>query len=851
MKLSFSTRGWNDTPFDELVETAAAMGFAGIEAYNVLASAALSGAGTPFNPYSARATTRELRNRGLVIPVFDSSLDISLAQTAASAGGAGTGGAEADETGSPRDLGQADAVSQAKRLIDLAGEVRVACVCLKAQHGDESQAKAAIDELLPYAAERDVTILLETSGIFADTARLTALLDTYASDNLAALWDVHHPYRDFAEDPSTTIQNLGAYIRHVHMRDSDEDGTYNLVGEGTLPIDDVMRALSSINYDGFISMEWKPEWMEDLTDLEILLPHFVNFMRRFRYTKRSKGAYYPNHDGSGQYLWKKDELIDLTFSEVLDAMAEAFPDQYAFKYTTLDYTRTYEEFRRDVDDFARALVSLGVKPGSKVAIWATNVPAWFITFWATTKIGAVLVTVNTAYKIHEAEYLLRQSDTHTLVMIESALDSDYAAIMNELCPEIAKNAPGQPLHCEKLPFLRNVITVGFRMDGCLTFEEAFARADMVPLETIKRLADDVKPDDVCNMQYTSGTTGFPKGVMLTHRNVVNDGKCIGDRMGLSTADRMMIQVPMFHCFGMVLSMTSSMTHGATMCPMPYFSAKASLSCITQERITCFNGVPTMFIAMFNHPDYRKTDFSFMRTGIMAGAGCPPELMKRAAQPDEMNMTGIVSVYGQTESAPGSTMSAWTDPLDLRTETVGYAFPHVECKVVDPETGEEVPDGTNGEFCSRGYNTMKGYYKMPGATLSAVDAARWLHSGDLACRNPDGTFVITGRLKDMIIRGGENIYPKELEEFLYTHPKIQDVQVIGVPDKKYGEEAMACIVLREGAHATEEEILDFARERLARHKVPRYIKFVDAFPMNAAGKVLKYKMREAAVEELGL
>ena len=389
------------------------------------------------------------------------------------------------------------------------------------------------------------------------------------------------------------------------------------------------------------------------------------------------------------------------------------------------------------------------------------------------------------------------------------------------------------------------------MPGCLTFDEAMERSELVPLEKIQRMAADVRPDDVCNMQYTSGTTGFPKGVMLTHRNVVNDGKCIGDRMGLSTADRFMIHVPMFHCFGMTLSMTSSMTHGATLCPMPYFSAKASLHCITQEKITAFNGVPTMFIAMFNHEDYKKTDFSHMRTGIMAGAGCPPELMKRAAQPDEMNMTGIVSVYGQTESAPGSTMSAWTDPLDLRTETVGYAFPHVQCKIIDPETGEELPNGEVGEFCSRGYNIMKGYYKMPDATFKTVDEDGWLHSGDLLMRDDRGCFVATGRLKDMIIRGGENIYPKEIEDFVITHPKVSDCQVVGVPDKKYGEEAMACIILMEGESMTEDEIREFMMSNIARHKVPRYIRFVDSFPMNAAGKILKYKMREAAIQELGL
>jgi len=313
----------------------------------------------------------------------------------------------------------------------------------------------------------------------------------------------------------------------------------------------------------------------------------------------------------------------------------------------------------------------------------------------------------------------------------------------------------------------------------------------------------------------------------------------------------MIQVPMFHCFGMVLSMTSSFTHGATMCPMPYFSAKSSLSCINQEHITCFNGVPTMFIAMFNHPDYRKTDFSYMRTGIMAGSGCPPELMRRAARPDEMNMRGIVSVYGQTETAPGCTMSAWTDSIEVRTDTVGYPFPHVQCKVVDPETGETVAPGVNGEFRSRGYNTMKGYYKMPDSTAQAVDEGGWMHSGDLACMDENGNYRITGRLKDMIIRGGENIYPKEIEEFIYTYPKVKDVQVVGVPDVKYGEEAMAWIVPKEGETITEEEMYEYMKSRLARHKVPRYLYFCEGFPMNAAGKILKYKMREQAVEMLGL
>ncbi len=823
MKLSFSTRGWGDIPWDELVSTAADMGFAGVEVYDVIGNSRFSGKGGPFEKYNLRATVRDMRARELQIPVFDTSIDISV---------------------------EGDQVALVKQVVDLAASTGVEYVCIKGQHGTEDAVRAALDEILPYAEELGVVLLMETSGIYGDTARLTELMDGYASDYLAALWDVHHPYRDCGEDPSTTIKNLGAYVKHVHMRDSDDDGSYNLVGEGTMPIGDVILALASIDYDGYVSLEWKPEWMSDLTDMDIILPHFVNYMDRFEDTRGRRKPLYLNHDGTGEYIWKKYDLIDLTFPQVLDKMVEEIPDQLAFKYTTLDYTRTYEEFRDDVDTFARALVSMGVKAGSKVAIWATNVPAWYITFWATTKIGAVLVTVNTAYKIHEAEYLLRQSDTHTLVMIDRALDSDYVQIINELCPEIAETEPGKPLHCKKLPFLRNVITVDFKMPGCLTFEEAFERAEAVPLEKVQRMADAVRPDDVCNMQYTSGTTGFPKGVMLTHRNVVNDGKCIGDRMGLSTADRMMIQVPMFHCFGMTLSMTSSMTHGTTMCPMPYFSAKTSLSCITNEKITCFNGVPTMFIAMFNHADYKKTDFSHMRTGIMAGAGCPPDLMRKAAQPDEMNMGGIVSVYGQTESAPGSVMTAWTDPLDWRVETVGYEYPHVQCKIINPGTGEEMPDGVAGEFCSRGYNIMKGYYKMPDATRDTIDKDGWLHSGDLVMRDENGNFRVTGRIKDMIIRGGENIYPKEIEDFMITNPKVSDCQVIGVPDQKYGEEAMACIILMKGEEATEDEMREFARQRIARHKVPRYIRFVDTFPMNAAGKVLKYKMREEAARELG-
>ena len=825
MKLSFSTRGWNSLNWDEIVDNAVEMHFQGIEAYNVLNTPGYTDVAGPFNNFSLVRTYRELREKGMSIPCFDTPYDFS-----------------ADSMTVVEDL---------KRLIAMADDMRSPYVCAFARENRPDIIRRNLNLLIPDAAQHNITLLIKTSGIYTDTALLRDLLNEFACDQLAVLWDVHHPYRDNGESPAQSIKNLGAYVKHVHLRDSDDADTYDLIGEGNFPIKELMAALRSIDYDGFISLEWKPEWMDDLTDPSIIFPHFVNYMERFERSLDNKVKLFMNHDRSGFYVWKKDELINLTFSKVLDRIVEEFPDQYCFKYTTLDYTRTYSEFRDDVDNFARALVSLGVRPGSKVAVWATNVPAWYISFWATVKIGAVLVTMNTAYKSHEAEYLLQQSDTHTLIMIDKALDSNYKDIINELCPEIRSNEKGKPLHCKRLPFLRNVITVGFRQRGCLTFEEAMERKNLVSLETIQRMADEVRPDDVCNMQYTSGTTGFPKGVMLTHYNVVNNGKAIGDRMDLSTADRMMIQVPMFHCFGMVLSMTSSVTHGATMCPMPYFSAKSSLACINQESITCFNGVPTMFIAMFNHPDYHKTDFSHMRTGIMAGSGCPPELMRRAAQPDEMNMTGIVSVYGQTESAPGNTMSSWTDSLDVRCDTVGYAFPHVQCKIIDPETGEELGEGQNGEFCSKGYNTMKGYYKMPEETTRAIDSDGWLHSGDLACRDAAGNYKITGRLKDMIIRGGENIYPKEIEEFIYTHPKVKDVQVIGVPDRKYGEEAMACIIVKDGQEIGEPEMRDFITAHIARHKVPKYITFVDSFPMNAAGKVLKYKMREMAIEQLQL
>ncbi len=829
MKLSFSINGWKDYTWQDFTSLAEEIGFKGIELHTVLGSALTEKDG-PFHKYNSAATMRKLSDNGITVPCVDISADISSADITESA-----------ET--------------IKKYIDFASSIRVPYVRVYAKGENENAREnviATLSEVVAYAEEKNVTILIETCGMFADTAALRDVLMEFACDSIAALWDVYHTYCEMQEDTEKTITNLGAYIRHVHLKDSaviDGEREYCLIGEGEVPVDIVVSALSSINYNDFISLEWNPDWMPDLTEIDVIFAHFNQYMQKFQAPSRKKSHLYLNKRGTGNFVWKKEALIEKTFSQVLDKMVEEFPDQYAFKYTTLDYTRTYAEFRDDVDECCRAFLSLGVKPGSHVAVWATNIPQWYIAFWAATKIGAVLVTVNTAYKIHELEYLLKQSDTHTLILVEGYRDSHYADIIGELCPELENTKAGSPLHCRRLPFLRNVITVGFKKKGCLTWEEAIERAENVPVEEVYRIASNVDPNDVCNMQYTSGTTGFPKGVMLTHYNVVNNGKCIGDRMDLSTADRMMIQVPMFHCFGMVLAMTASMTHGATLYPLPYFTPKPSLACINQEKITAFHGVPTMFIAMLEHPDFAKTDFSHMRTGIMAGSPCPISVMKDVVE--KMHMSEITIVYGQTEASPGCTMSSTDDSLEVRVSTVGRALPEIECKIVDPETGEDLPVGETGEFVARGYNVMKGYYKMPKATASAIDKDGWLHTGDLACKTEDGNYRITGRLKDMIIRGGENIYPKEIEEFIYTHPKVSDVQVIGVPDEQYGEEIAACIILKEGESMTADEMKQYVRDHMAKHKVPRYVDFVDSFPMNVAGKILKYKMREEAIEKYGL
>ena len=810
MNLSFSTNRWKNVGLGKFIKIAKEYKFSGIEIHDTNEIKGFS------------ETYHMLIENGIKIPCIDMVSDIS----------------ENSEK----------AVLELETCIDACNALHTKFIRIKALKSEEG-ARDFVKKALTKAEERGVVLLVETVGVFSDTKKLADFLNEFARDSLAALWDLHYPYRLHGEQPEQTVKNLGAYIRHIHIKDSDGENSFSLVGEGSLPISEVINALRSINYDGFMSIEWDPRWDSDIDDMDIIFPHFVSYMSRFENLSRAKHTLYENRRGTGKFIWKKDALIEKTFSQVLDAMAENFPDQLAFKYTTLDYTRTYSEFRDEVDEFCRSLIALGVKKGTHIAIWATNVPQWYITFWAAVKLGAVLVTVNTAYKIHELEYLLKQSDTHTLVMIKGWRDSRYNEIVSELCPELENMSAGEKLHSKRLPFLRNIITVGYRQKGCITWKEAKGLASKIPISEVYRMASRVSVHDVCNMQYTSGTTGFPKGVMLTHYNVVNNGKCIGDRMDLSTADRMMVQVPMFHCFGMVLAMTATMTHGGTLLPLPYFTPKPALACINQERITAFHGVPTMFIAMLSHPDFEKTDFSYMRTGIMAGSPCPVSAMNDVV--NKMNMKEIVIVYGQTEASPGCTMSSTDDPIEVRVSTVGRAMPEIECKIVDPETNEELPDNETGEFVARGYNIMKGYYKMPRETAAAIDENGWLHTGDLALRTPEGNYRITGRLKDMIIRGGENIYPKEIEEFIYTHEKVKDVQVIGVPDEQYGEEIMACIILKEGEQMTADEMKEYVKSHMAKHKVPKYIDFVDSFPMNAAGKILKFQMREDAAKRLGI
>ena len=543
------------------------------------------------------------------------------------------------------------------------------------------------------------------------------------------------------------------------------------------------------------------------------------------------------------------QFIKKTLGEVIRNLAAEMPDAEAVKYTTCDFCRSWKQFDEETDKVAKSLMALGVNKGDKVAIWATNIPQWLLILFGSAKCGAILVTVNTNYKIFELEYLLLQSDTKILVMMDGFKGNDYVGTINTLIPDL-KNSKSGEVRTKKLPYLERVVFTGdVAPQGMLSFKDMLALGDSISDGQLDERMRSLSPDDVINMQYTSGTTGFPKGVMLTHANIVNNGKTIGDGMKLTPKDRLCIVVPFFHCFGLVLAVMACITHGTSMVPVEAYSPVTVMNAISTERCTAVHGVPTMFIGMLEHPSFDQFDFSSLRTGIMAGSPCPIEVMKKVI--DKMNMKDIVIVFGQTEASPGCTMTTTDDSVERRVSTVGRAFEGVECRIVDPETNEEVPDGTAGEFVARGYNIMKGYYKMPEATAQAIDGEGWLHSGDLCIRDKDGYYKVVGRIKDMIIRGGENIYPKEIEEFLYTCEKISDVQVIGVPSKQYGEEVMACIILKQGAQMTEDEVKELVRSHMARHKVPKYVRFMDAFPTTASGKIQKFKLREQAIEILKL
>lgn len=544
------------------------------------------------------------------------------------------------------------------------------------------------------------------------------------------------------------------------------------------------------------------------------------------------------------------KFLERTLGEQLAYLAEKYPDDNMINYTDRDYKRTFREFNDECETIARGFMALGLEKGSHISIWATNVPAWLLTFFGSAKMGGVLITVNTSYKRFELEYQLRQSDSDAIVLIDGFKGTSYIDIINDLCPTLKTSEPGK-LNDPKLPHLKSVIYAGEAEcpAGMIAWNDLYKLSEQIPYDEYCVVRDSCDCKEVVNIQYTSGTTGFPKGVMLTHYNILNNGQTIGDGMAFTHDDKLCIVVPFYHCFGMVLALMSCITHATPFVPVDIYSPKKVMDALVGERCTAVHGVPTMFIGMLEHPDFETYDFSHMRTGIMAGSPCPIKTMHDVQQ--KMNMTEIVIVFGQTEAAPGCTMTTTDDSVEHRCSTVGKAFPGVECKIVDPETNRTLPAGEIGEFCARGYNIMKGYYKMPEATAQAIDKDGWLHFGDLAVCDEDGYYKVEGRLKDMIIRGGENIYPKELEECLYRHEKVKDVQVIGVPSKKYGEEICACVIVREGETLTEEEIKAYYKENVAFFKIPSYIWIMDEFPMTSSGKIQKVVLREQAVEKYSL
>ncbi|HEU4965498.1 MAG TPA: AMP-binding protein [Bacilli bacterium] len=543
------------------------------------------------------------------------------------------------------------------------------------------------------------------------------------------------------------------------------------------------------------------------------------------------------------------ETLHVTVGHLLDTITAQYPNREALVYHDRGLRYTYEQFNDVCKQAAKGFLKLGIERGEHVAIWATNYPEWVVSQFATGKMGAVLVTVNTNYRTHELEYLLRQSESTTIILMEEFRGASYVEMLYDICPELKECEPGQ-LKSERLPFLKNVIFLGEKKyPGMYNWSDIMAAGLEVSDEELQARQDSLQPDDVINMQYTSGTTGFPKGVMLTHINLVNNARNVVECQNLTHEDRICIPVPFFHCFGCVMGTLGAVSVGATMVPLVAFSPEDVLKTVAAEKCTSLYGVPTMFIAELNHPNFEKYDLSSLRTGIMAGSPCPVEVMKAVVE--KMGAKEITIAYGQTESSPVITQTRPNDTIELRVSSVGRALPNVEVKICEPGTSNEVPVGVQGELCTRGYHVMKGYYKNPGATSGAIDADNWLHTGDLAIMDENGYCKVTGRMKDMIIRGGENIYPREVEEFLYTHPDVLDVQVVGVPDERMGEEAAAFVILKEGASLTEEELREYCSGKISRFKIPRYIQFVSEYPMTASGKIQKFKLREQAVETLGL
>ncbi|MEI6205547.1 MAG: AMP-binding protein [Desulfuromonadales bacterium] len=538
-----------------------------------------------------------------------------------------------------------------------------------------------------------------------------------------------------------------------------------------------------------------------------------------------------------------------TVGSLLDEMARRYPDNEALVYHERGLRYNYKQFNDTCRTIAKGLLRLGIKKGDNIAIWAYNVPEWVLLQFASAKIGAILVTVNTSYKSAELEYILKQSDSTALFMVGSFKDTNYVETLAGVVPELAASEPGK-LTSNTLAYLKNVIFIGQETpDGMLNFAGIIEMGEGVPDAELDAIEATLGCHETINMQYTSGTTGFPKGVMLTHYNIVNNGFNIGECMKLTEKDRLCIPVPFFHCFGCVLGVMACVTHATTMVPVEIFDPFKVLQTIEKEKCTGVHGVPTMFIAELEHTEFKNFDLTSLRTGIMAGSNCPIEVMKKVNS--DMHANEITIAYGQTESSPVITQTRTNDALELRVATVGRALPDVEVKIVDIETGAALPPGKQGELCTRGYHVMKGYYKMPDETARAIDSDNWLHTGDLAIMDENGYCKITGRIKNMIIRGGENIYPREIEEFLYTHPKVSDIQVYGVPDKKYGEQVMAAVILKKGMEMTEDEIREFCKDRIANYKIPKYVKFVDGYPMTASGKIQKFKMREMAIKELQL